>query len=263
MKYRIATVSLLLLLGVVGGVSADSLAEAEKWLEASVVRNGVVMSPPRYCAAVLGTSGGRLSFGDWSKSNIRFNADNGRSLLLRYGLTLAWRNDEALQMPVAPIYVKWRAYGVRSLVPVRWVVETLGGQVSYDAKTRKVTLTGPRGTVSFIPRGTLQKPDKMYYLIAGKRYLRDDFLRGTIYFPLGEFEALGGQIPADCQPLEKINDATCAPLKMLLQFNGGRMAMEWVNDAIVEIVLWMPQTGEIRTPEPDQTSANTQQSPSL
>jgi hypothetical protein len=233
---------------LVSTLAAASELTPAQWLEASVIKEGVVMSPLAFSGILNCSSGGLLDFGNWSRSNIRFKTDTGISLLMHYDTTKAWVHDSQVRMPAAPIYVKWRSpLNVRVLVPVRWVVETLGGQVTYDQDTRRATLTGPRGTISFVPRGTLDKPERMYYQVAGRLYPRDQYLRGTIYFPLGEFEALGGSIPARFEPRETINGETCAPLTALLEANGGRLAMEWVDDAVTEVVLWMPQTGEIRT----------------
>ena len=232
--------------------SANRLTDAEKCLHASVIHKGVVMSPLSFDVVLGWGPGGLLEWSSGYRQRLLYRCNSGRRVMLQVGSAIAWIGDKPVRMPAAPMYVKWRSpYNVRVLVPVRWVVETLGGQADYDPDTRTVTLSGPRGSVSFVPRGALQKPEKMYYQIAGKLYPRDDFLHGTIYFPLGEFEALGGEIPPDCGLRKKIKGSTCAPLKDLLEFNKGRLAMEWVDDTTTEVVMWMPQTGEIRTRQDD------------
>jgi hypothetical protein len=248
---RFIVVGLILAVFAASGTVAEDrrpvppavLAEARKWLEASVIHQGVVMSPLFPFGLIVGRWGGGSS-----PSEVRLVAEDGRGMLLQRDQTTAWLGDRPVRLPVAPMYVKWRSpEEARMLVPLRAVVEALGGKVSFDRKGRKVGVTGAGGTVWFTPRGTLKQPRLMYYRIAGRLYPKGQYLVGwRLYFPLRRFEQLGGKAPDEIGAEKTINSEVCRPLEDLIHANRGRYAMEWVDEGTTDVVLWLPAIGEIR-----------------
>lgn len=250
MRWFIVVGAILAVFAVLGASAEDErplppavLVEARKWLEASVIHQGVVMSPLFPFGLVVGRWGGGQSLND-----IRLVAEDGHGMLLRYGQTTAWLGDRPMRLPVAPLYVKWRSpEEVKKLVPLRAVAEALGGTVQHNRHTGEIGLSGAGGTVWFTPRGSLERPQRMAYRIAGRLYPKDQYLaEGGLHFPLQRFEELGGQVADRGAPSRVIKGANCRPLWELLKANRGRLAMEWVSEEVTQVVLWLPEQGEIR-----------------
>jgi copper amine oxidase-like protein/CopC domain-containing protein len=67
---------------------------------------------------------------------------NGRAIQLRIGSTQATVNGQTRTLDVAPFIV-----GSRTLVPIRFISESLGANVDWNDNTRTVTITSGGGTV--------------------------------------------------------------------------------------------------------------------
>ncbi len=93
--------------------------------------SGRTLVPLRVIFEVLGA---RV---DWKPENREVTAVKGdTSVTLLVGNRLARVNQQVLELDVAPVVLKGR-----TLVPVRFVSASLGAQVEWDGRTRRVTIT--------------------------------------------------------------------------------------------------------------------------
>ena len=105
-----------------------------------VMRNNRVFVPMRAIFERLGSSV------VYSNGNIN-SQGNGRSVHLVIGSTQASVNGQPLTMDVAPFTVAGRTE-----VPLRFVAQALGANVSWNANTETVAITTSGGSVSYTPQ---------------------------------------------------------------------------------------------------------------
>ena len=88
-------------------------------------------------------------------SNGQINATgNGRNISLQIGSTQATVNGQPQTLDVAPFLV-----GSRTLVPLRFVAQSLGANVDWNNNTSTVTIAGNGGSYSYAPQ-----PNQSFYL---------------------------------------------------------------------------------------------------
>jgi hypothetical protein len=105
-----------------------------------VMRNNRVFVPMRAIFERLGSSV------VYSNGNIN-SQGNGRSVHLVIGSTQASVNGQPLTLDVAPFTVAGRTE-----VPLRFVAEALGANVSWNSNTETVAITTSGGSVSYTPQ---------------------------------------------------------------------------------------------------------------
>jgi len=105
-----------------------------------VMRNNRVFVPMRAIFERLGSSV------VYSNGNIN-SQGNGRSVHLVIGSTRASVNGQPITMDVAPFTVAGRTE-----VPLRFVAEALGANVSWNGNTETVAITAGNGSVTYTPQ---------------------------------------------------------------------------------------------------------------
>lgn len=105
-----------------------------------VMRNGRVFVPMR---AIFERLGSTVEFAN----GVINSQGNGRSVHLTIGSTQASVNGQPLTMDVAPFMVAGR-----TLVPLRFVAQSLGATVNWNSNTSTVAINTGGGNVSYTPQ---------------------------------------------------------------------------------------------------------------
>ncbi|MDR2295650.1 MAG: WG repeat-containing protein [Clostridiales Family XIII bacterium] len=96
-----------------------------------VIENDRTLVPMRYIFEALGAEP------LWNEAERSVTAEkDGAEIKLRIGESVAWVNGEEIPLDAAPVL-----RGGRTLVPVRFIAESLGARVDWDAARRTVVIT--------------------------------------------------------------------------------------------------------------------------
>lgn len=95
-----------------------------------VIQNDSALVPLRAIFEALGAQV------DWDEETQTVTAEkDGVKISLTAGSLTAWKNDELILLDTAPAVI-----GSRTMVPVRFIAESMGAQVGWDAQTQTVTI---------------------------------------------------------------------------------------------------------------------------
>lgn len=120
----------------IGKVDALVNAEAQKLTAAPVIRNGSTLVPLRFIAETLGITP------SWDAVfSVIDMTVAGHDVRLQIGARFAGVDGKRVALDAAPVIVS----GV-TMVPLRFVSETMGADVMWDATTRTVTVIYPKGS---------------------------------------------------------------------------------------------------------------------
>ncbi|MHB8107439.1 MAG: stalk domain-containing protein [Candidatus Cryosericum sp.] len=120
----------------IGKIDALVNAESKKLTSAPVIRNGSTLVPLRFIAEALGVSP------SWDAVfSVIDMSVGGHEVRLQIGARFAGVDGKRVALDTAPIIV-----GGVTMVPLRFVSETMGADVMWDAATRTVTVIYPKGS---------------------------------------------------------------------------------------------------------------------
>ncbi len=108
-----------------------------------IIKNGSTLVPLRQTFEALGSTV------DWNSAAKTITANkNNTTIKLTIGQKTAYKDNSSLNIAVAPEIINGRTY-----VPLRFVAESLGAGVKYDANTKTVTIASEGITPSNVPSG--------------------------------------------------------------------------------------------------------------
>lgn len=120
----------------IGKLDALVNAEAKQLTSAPVIRNGSTLVPLRFIAETLGITP------SWDAVfSIVDMSVGGHEVRLQIGVRFAGVDGKRVSLDAAPVII-----GGVTMVPLRFVSETMGADVMWDAATRTVTVIYPKGS---------------------------------------------------------------------------------------------------------------------
>jgi hypothetical protein len=120
----------------IGNLDALVNAESKRLASAPVIKNGSTLVPLRFIAETLGITP------SWDAVfSIVDMSVGGHQVRLQIGAKYAGVDGKRVSLDAAPIIV-----GGVTMVPLRFVSETMGADVMWDAATRTVTVIYPKGS---------------------------------------------------------------------------------------------------------------------
>lgn len=120
----------------IGQFDALVNAESKRLTSAPVIRNGSTLVPLRFIAETLGI----MPSWDAVFSIVDMNI-GGHQVRLQIGVRYAGVDGKRVSLDTAPVII-----GGVTMVPLRFVSETMGADVMWDAGTRTVTVIYPKGS---------------------------------------------------------------------------------------------------------------------
>jgi hypothetical protein len=120
----------------IGKLDALVNAESKRLTSAPVIKNGSTLVPLRFIAETLGITP------SWDAvfSIVDMNV-GGHQVRLQIGVRFAGVDGKRVSLDAAPVII-----GGVTMVPLRFVSETMGANVMWDAATRTVTVIYPKGS---------------------------------------------------------------------------------------------------------------------
>ena len=120
----------------IGRLDALVNAESKRLTAAPIIKNGSTLVPLRFIAETLGITP------SWDAVfSIVDMTVGGHQVLLQIGVRYAGVDGKRVSLDAAPVII-----GGVTMVPLRFVSETMGADVMWDAATRTVTVIYPKGS---------------------------------------------------------------------------------------------------------------------
>jgi len=120
----------------IGKLDALVNAESKRLTAAPVIKNGSTLVPLRFIAETLGITP------SWDAVfSIVDMSVGGHQVRLQIGVRFAGVDGKRVSLDAAPVII-----GGNTMVPLRFVSETMGADVMWDAATRTVTVIYPKGS---------------------------------------------------------------------------------------------------------------------
>ncbi len=120
----------------IGKLDALVNAESKRLTAAPVIKNGSTLVPLRFIAETLGITP------SWDAVfSIVDMTVGGHQVRLQIGVRYAGVDGKRVSLDAAPVII-----GGVTMVPLRFVSETMGADVMWDAATRTVTVIYPKGS---------------------------------------------------------------------------------------------------------------------